>query len=1151
MQPFEFCRNALLAGAVLIALTSCGPRPETGQTTPGILATPQVQAVPGFDATAVRLDAAESARLAQEGRAAVSAQVQEGLELNLWAAEPMLGDPVAIALDSLGRLFVTVTTRTNRAEIDIRGHRDWMVPSMQFQHVEDKRNFYMRELAPERSSFNQWLTDFNQDGSRDWRDLTVHKERVFRIEDTNRDGRADYSQLIVEGFNDVISDVAHGVLPHNDDLFLTLSPDIWRLRDTTGDGIIDSKESLAHGFGVHIGFGGHGLSGPVIGPDGRLYWKMGDLGFNVTTFDGRRVAAPHEGTIVRANPDGTEFEIFASGLRNPQEFAFDEYGNLITVDNDGDHPGEQERVVYVTDGSDAGWRISWQFGKYVDPDNNAYKVWMDEGLHLPRFEGQAAFIVPPIAAYHAGPSGMAYNPGTALGDAWRKYFFVTIFTGSPAASRINAFRLRESGAGFELDDDRELLRGVLANSLAFGPDGALYLADWVEGWSPNGRGRIWTLDVPGGAASAARAETRNLIAQPFSAFTTAQLVDLLRHDDMRIRTKAQFGLVDRGAANELLASARQTDHQLARVHALWGIGQLARRTPAQARVLAAFLRDSDPEIRAQAAKVIGDVRFAGAASALMPLLGDPAARPRFFAAEALGRIGHRPAVNGIVQMLAANDDQDVYLRHAGALALARIGDPAPVVALADHPSRGVRVAAVVALRRMGDPGVARFLRDREEYVATEAARAINDDESIEAAIPALAMALEDARFTNPAFVRRAINANMRVGTEAAARRVAAYAARAAGPDTLRAEAIATLGVWPSPSVLDRVDGMPRQIAERDTAISRAALAEIIEPLLTTGSPLVQVAALEAAGRLRMQNVAPLLLARVTAGQSPEVRIAAVNALHALGENSAAEAVRLALQDAEPTVRMAALGLVPTLGLTDAATAELLGSVMGRGTIIEQQAALASIGRLPGVAGAGVLSPLVDQLLQGQIPRELRLDLTEAARATGDPALTARLDELEEGFRGGPPVSAFADALYGGSVQAGQRIVMQHPGAQCTRCHTLTGTGAAITAGPDLRGVGSRLSREQLLESLVDPDARIAPGFGAVVLQMRDGSIVAGTLMEETPTHLTVRTADGTDTQAARANITQRTNAPSAMPAMHTVLTRRELRDVVEYLSTLR
>ena len=142
---------------------------------------------------------------------------------------------------------------------------------------------------------------------------------------------------------------------------------------------------------------------------------------------------------------------------------------------------------------------------------------------------------------------------------------------------------------------------------------------------------------------------------------------------------------------------------------------------------------------------------------------------RFFAAEALGRIAYKPAAAPIVAMLAANDDKDVYLRHAGSLALSRIGDAAALGALSQHPSRGVRIAAIVALRRLRSPEVARFVTDSDDAVVHEAARAINDDGSIEAALPALAGVLDEKRFTSEPLLRRAISANLKVGSAEARR----------------------------------------------------------------------------------------------------------------------------------------------------------------------------------------------------------------------------------------------------------------------------------------------------------------------------------------------------------------------------------------------
>ena len=98
---------------------------------------------------------------------------------------------------------------------------------------------------------------------------------------------------------------------------------------------------------------------------------------------------------MRANPDGSEFEVYAHGLRNPQEIAFDAYGNLLSVDNDGDHKGEHERFVHIVEGSDTGWRINWQFGKYDQP-NEEYKVWIDEKTPHSPFSRTGGVFASPI-----------------------------------------------------------------------------------------------------------------------------------------------------------------------------------------------------------------------------------------------------------------------------------------------------------------------------------------------------------------------------------------------------------------------------------------------------------------------------------------------------------------------------------------------------------------------------------------------------------------------------------------------------------------------------------------------------------------------------------------------------------------------------------
>ena len=126
------------------------------------------------------------------------------------------------------------------------------------------------------------------------------------------------------------------------------------------------------------------------------------------------------------------------------------------------------------------------------------------------------------------------------------------------------------------------------------------------------------------------------------------------------------------------------------------------------------------------------------------------------------------------------------------------------------------------------------------------------------------------------------------------------------------------------------------------------------------------------------------------------------------------------------------------------------------------------------------------------------------------------------------------------------LFVEHPAAQCTRCHTVRNAGSDV--GPNLTGVATRLTRDQILESLLEPSARIAPGYGTVGVTLKNGQRVDGTLKEETATEVVI--SAGTppaEQRIAKTEIAERTNPVSAMPPMGVILKPREVRDVVAYL----
>ncbi|MEP5545956.1 DUF7133 domain-containing protein [Maribacter dokdonensis] len=1098
----------------------------------------------------IQQDSTELIEMAKIARETITAEVADGLELSLWASDSLAPDPIALDIDNEGNVYITRTNRAKNSEFDIRGHRDWMTESISLESVEDRRAFLHKTFAPELSKENEWLPDLNNDSIHDWQDLAVEQDEIWMLQDTDNDGIADISTQIMNDFSDEINDVAGALLVRDNDVFVGIGPGMYRLTDTNDDKILDEKTSIAEGFAVHIGFSGHGMSGAIEGPDGKIYWGIGDIGANFTTVDGENHKYPNEGVIVRSNPDGSNFEVFAHGLRNTHEFVFDAYGNIISSDNDGDHKGESERLVHIVEGSDAGWRANWQYGKYTDPKNNGYNVWMDEKLFTPHWDGQAAYIIPPIQNFHNGPTGMRYNPGTALGKKWMDKFFLVEFVGDPSRSHIWSFDLKPKGASFELKSEESILSGVLPTGIDFGPDGALYLADWVNGWGTKNYGRVWKLDVTDQTndLEQERLETQRLMTHNYEDDKTDNLIKLLSYDDMRIRQKAQFELAKRTfwGYRALEKALIEEENQFARIHAIWGIGQIAAKDVDDAEPLLNLLSDEDAEIVAQSAKVLGDVRYGKAADSLIALTTHQNDRVKFYAAQALGRLKHENAIDPLLAMIEANNDQDLYLRHAAVLALARIGKAEPILALANNENRSLRIAAVLVLRKLQDPRISIFLSDEDEYIVTEAARAINDDLSIEAALPALAATLNNEKFTSEPLLRRAINAALRVGGDEQLDFLINFAKRKSVSSDLRGEALAALGTWNNPSLLDRVDGRYRGEIIRQNGQLEEKIRKDIPSFLKERQPEILIGISKTLSAVGITDYNNELFSIFKYNKSAEVRATVLNSLGQLKFEQMETAMSIGMKDSNEEVRTAAVGLLAQLNIPKEKLPSIVDPIFKRGSLSEQQRMLNVLGDLPVENSNALLSSLINKASKDQLKQGILLDLMESVNATENPKLIAQLDKLKEA---GYSADSFQETLYGGNWWAGRSVFNNNPTAQCVRCHSVNGSGGEV--GPKLDNIGNILNRQQLLEALIEPSIRLAPGYGTVTITLKDGQKVKGVLIEENDKELLLRTSEAEPLRVPLMRIASRENSMSAMPAMGRMISRRELRDLIEYLGSLR
>jgi quinoprotein glucose dehydrogenase len=685
-------------------------------------------------------------------------------------------------------------------------------------------------------------------------------------------------------------------------------------------------------------------------------------------------------------------------------------------------------------------------------------------------------------------------------------------------------------------DLKTFVGDVWPTDVKIGVDGALYFSDWVSGWGMPNKGRIFRVADPSLAASTAVLETKKILAEGMDRRGDEDLAALLGHGDQRVRLAAQFALADRKNPASLKAALGADRPLLARIHAIWALGQRGELGP-----VASVLADADTEVRAQAAKILGDRRYAAAFDGLLPLLKDPSARVRSFAAMALGKIGNKGAVNPLFEMLRENADKDAWLRHAGVIGLVWIGDAEGILAKAKDESASVRLAALLALRRLKHAEVAAFLEDKEPSLAFEASRAISDA-PVNGAMKALS-AMLDRRLPDKAW-SRAINAAYR-GADAAV--LVRFASRKDVPDAARAEALKALSEWEKPSGRDRILHVWRPIPTRDASAAREGLASAVEALLAEGSDPVKEAAAQAAGALEIKAAGSTLAQLAGKGKSIGVRVAALKALAALKDERLAIAVLGAVEDKDATLRKEATKLLAQLKAPNVVSLlEKLASE--EGPVAVRLNAVESLGRMAGADAEKALSRLMDALLAAKLPASLRLDVLEACAQK--PGLKDKTAQAHAGEKKDDPVAPYRDALEGGDVESGRKIFYEKAEASCAKCHKVQGRGGEV--GPVLDAVGGQKTRDYLLESIVIPNKDIAQGFAQSIFLMQSDAVETGRVEKEDDKQVVIVLADGNRKTLAKGDIKGRKLGLSAMPEDEVKrLTKRELRDIVEFLASLK
>ena len=383
-----------------------------------------------------------------------SFKLADGFEVTLFAAEPMVSKPIQMNWDADGRL--------------------WVVSSTAYP------NLKTGEPA---------------------------NDKIYILEDTNGDGKADKSTIFAEGLL-----TPTGILPGDGGVYVANSTEILHLADTDGDGKADKKRRVLNGFGTADTH--HLIHTFRWGPEGLLY-------FNQSIYIYSHVETPsgikrlEGGGVWQFNPKHLELDIYAKGLVNPWGLQFDRWGQS-----------------FLTDG--AGF----------------------EGINY-AFPG-ATFVTSPGAArilrgLNPGQpkhSGLEVISSRHLPDSWQG----SVITNDFRANRINRFKLEEQGSGYASKQAEDVLwtdhvafRPV---DISLGPDGAIYVADWYNPIIQHGEvdfqdprrdhehGRIWRIV----------AKNRPLVQKPqLSKASINELLDNLKLPEAWTRSQSKQVMKDRGA----------------------------------------------------------------------------------------------------------------------------------------------------------------------------------------------------------------------------------------------------------------------------------------------------------------------------------------------------------------------------------------------------------------------------------------------------------------------------------------------------------------------------------------------------------------------------------------------------------------------------
>ena len=136
----------------------------------------------------------------------------------------------------------------------------------------------------------------------------------------------------------------------------------------------------------------------------------------------------------------------------------------------------------------------------------------------------------------------------------------------------------------------------------------------------------------------------------------------------------------------------------------------------------------------------------------------------------------------------------------------------------------------------------------------------------------------------------------------------------------------------------------------------------------------------------------------------------------------------------------------------------------------------------------------------------------------------------------------------GDARRGE-LIYRRPALACTACHAIGGAGGKV--GPDMTSIGASAPLDYLIESVVNPGAKIKEGYHSVIIQTKDGKSITGQLIRSSGGSSVIRDGAGKEINIADTMIATKTDAGSLMPGnLIGSLNPQETNDLFKFLSSL-